>query len=124
MNELRVLVESGLTHFSWVNPNGGGPMYVTDQEEFFRHTWDLLMPKKRSGEVLQAGNYEWPFEHEMPGNSPESVEGPPTTWVIYRMKAKIGRGLLQKSLVARKHVRLIRTLEPSASELSQGMVGS
>lgn len=123
MDELRALAESGLTYCSWIDPNGTR-VYVTDHEIFFRHTWEFVAPKKRSGEVLQPGNYEWPFEHEMPGNCPESVEGPRDTWVIYRMTAELGRGLLQKNFVARKHVRLIRTLELGASELSQGMVGS
>lgn len=68
------------------------------------------------------GNYEWPFEYVMPGNSPESVEGLEDNWVIYRMKAKIERGILQQNPVARKHVRLIRTLDPSAPELSQELV--
>ena len=43
-------------------------------------------------------------------------------YVIYRMKAKIERGMLQPNKVARKHVRFIRTLDASALELSHVMV--
>lgn len=114
--------ECGLTNFSWVTLNGPGSTYVKSREVFFRHTWDFVIPGKRSGETLPKGNYEWPFEHIMPGNSPESVEGLEDSCVIYRMKAKIERGILQQNPVARKHIRLIRTLDLSAPELAQCMV--
>lgn len=37
------------------------------------------------------------------------------------MKATIGRGVLQQNSIARRHVRIIRTLDPSALELSHAM---
>jgi len=69
-----------------------------------------------------AGNYEFPFEVIIPGDTPESVEGLPESWVIYRMKATIDRGRLQQNIHARKHVRIIRTLDPAALELAHSMV--
>lgn len=53
---------------------------------------------------------------------PESVEGLSETWVMYRFKAEIGRKYA-KDIVARKPLRIIRTLDPSALELSHAMVG-
>jgi hypothetical protein len=44
---------------------------------------------------------------------PESVEGLSETWVMYRFKAEIGRKYA-KDIVARKPLRIIRTLDPSA----------
>ena len=83
-----------------------------------RHTWDF----KKSTETLRAGNYEWPFNMALPGSTPESLEGLYDTWIIYRMKATIERGMLQQNFVARKQVRIIRSLDPTALELAHPMV--
>ncbi|KAL9099841.1 MAG: hypothetical protein Q9163_004717 [Psora crenata] len=96
---------------------GGGPTQMKHLEEFIRRTWEF----KKSAETLAAGNYEWPFQLIIPGESPESLEGLSETWVIYRMKATIERGLLQHNSIARKQVRLIRTLDPTALELAHAM---
>ena len=109
-------------HGSWYEYHKAHP--VKDEKEFIRHDWEFMNPGKRIGETLPAGNYEWPFEMILPGNTPESVEGLPESWVIYRMKAKIERGLLQQNAVVRRHVRVIRTLDPSSLELAHEMVGA
>ncbi len=71
---------------------------------------------------MPADNHVWPFEWALPGTTPESIEGLPRSWNIYRLKATIERGIMQQNVVARKHVRIIRTLDPSDLELSLGMV--
>ena len=58
----------------------------------------------------------------LPGSTPESVEGLTETWLVYRMKATIERGMLQPNSVARKQVRVIRTLDTGALELAHAMV--
>ena len=58
----------------------------------------------------------------LPGSTPESVEGLTDTWLVYRMKATIERGILQQNTVARKQVRVIRTLDTGALELAHAMV--
>lgn len=83
-----------------------------------RRTWDF----KRSSETLPAGNYEWPFDIILPGQTSESVEGLSDSWVIYRMKATIERGMLQPNVLARRQVRVIRTLDSSALELAHVIV--
>ena len=60
----------------------------------------------------------------LPGSTPESVEGLTDTWLVYRMKATIERGILQQNSVARKQVRVIRTLDTGALELAHAMVRS
>ena len=97
---------------------------MKEEEEFIRHNWEFMSSAKRMGESLAAGNYEWPFEMILPGKTPESIEGLPESWVIYRMKAKIERGLLQQNAVARRHVRVVRTLDLSSLELVHEMVGA
>ena len=89
---------------------------------FLRHTWDFQNNGKRSSETLPAGNYEYPFNLILPGSTPESVEGLAKTWLVYRMKATIERGMLQQNSVARKQVRIIRTLDTGALELAHAMV--
>lgn len=88
------------------------------REESMRRTWDFI----GSAETLAAGNYEWPFEMVIPGCTTDSLEGLPETWVVYRMKATIERGMLQQNSLARRQVRIIRTLDPAALELAHAMV--
>jgi arrestin-related trafficking adapter 4/5/7 len=68
------------------------------------------------------GNYEFPFEVLLPGDTPESVEGLYDCWIVYRMKATIARGRLAHKLHARKHLRVVRTLDPSSLEISHATV--
>lgn len=89
------------------------------EEEFLRHTWYF----KKSTEALPAGNYEWPFDKLIPGSTPESLEGLHDSWIIYRMKATIERGMLQQNSIARKQVHILRLLDATALELAHSMVG-
>lgn len=72
-----------------------------------------------NGYVLVQGNYEIPFSSILPGNLPESIEGLPGCSNIYRLEATIDRGKFHSSLVAKKHVRVVRTLTTDAVELSE-----
>ena len=107
---------------SWHQPSGSGASCVKYEDVFFRHTWDFQNNGKLLAESLPAGNYEYPFDLILRGSMPESVEGLTETWIIYRMKATIERGMLQQNSVARKQVRLIRTLDTAALELAHAMV--
>ncbi|KAL8783001.1 MAG: hypothetical protein Q9213_004958 [Squamulea squamosa] len=89
-------------------------------ERFLRRNWDFVVPHRR-GETLAVDNYEWPFDHILPGNTPESVEGLLDCWIIYRMKATIERGILAQDIIVRKHIRLVRTLDTAALALSHEM---
>ena len=76
---------------------------------------------KGKTETLKADNYEYPFDIVLEGSLPESVEGLPDSFVIYRFKAEVGRKYA-KDLVIRKPLRIIRTLDPNALELAHAMV--
>lgn len=69
--------------------------------------------------TLVLGNYEIPFSAVLPGSMPESVEGLPGGLVIYMLEASIDRGKFHNSLLAKRHVRVIRTLTTDAVELSE-----
>jgi arrestin-related trafficking adapter 4/5/7 len=73
-------------------------------------------------DTLDRGNYEFPFEIEFPGHMPESLEGLYDSWIVYRLKATIERGKFAHNLHARKHLRVVRTLDPSSLELVHSMV--
>ncbi|MCJ1380057.1 hypothetical protein MMC17_003160 [Xylographa soralifera] len=94
---------------------------VKSDREHLHEDWEFLESDKGQSKTLRAGNYEYPFEAILPGTSPESVEGLPDTWVIYRIKATVQRGRFAKDLITRKHFRVIRTFDDSALELSHGM---
>ena len=95
---------------------------MKSDREHLREGWEFLESDKGQSKTLRAGNYEYPFEAILPGTSPESVEGLPDTWIIYRIKATVQRGRFAKDLITRKHFRVIRTFDDSALELSHGMV--
>ncbi|KAI5807409.1 hypothetical protein DFH27DRAFT_317931 [Peziza echinospora] len=71
--------------------------------------------------MLNPGNYEYPFEHILPGNIGESVEGLDAAYVVYRMKATIERSRFQQDISTKKHVRIVRTLAPGDEALSTTM---
>ncbi|KAL8941322.1 MAG: hypothetical protein Q9216_002307 [Gyalolechia sp. 2 TL-2023] len=95
--------------------------HTKKHEVFVRHSWEFVHTGAKRGDILAAGNYEWPFERVLPGRTPESVEGLQDSWIIYRMKATVDRGVLAQNVFARKHVRIVRTLDTAALELSHEM---
>ncbi|MCJ1397494.1 hypothetical protein MMC11_000687 [Xylographa trunciseda] len=101
-------------------PRAGHAIAKSDREHL-HEDWDFVESDRGQSKTLRPGNYEYPFEAILPGTSPESVEGLPDTWVIYRIKATVQRGRFAKDLITRKHFRVIRTFDDSALELSHGM---
>jgi hypothetical protein len=70
---------------------------------------------------LQPGNYEWPFELMLGGDTTESVEGMREASIRYKLKATIARGKLVHDVHAYKQLRIIRTLQDSALDLIHAM---
>lgn len=95
-------------------------------KEILNHRWpnfvghDGLGSSSR-GVTLGATNHEWPFELIIPGSTAESVEGLEDSSIKYTLKATVARGKFAYDLHAFKNVRIIRTLDPSALELSHAM---
>ncbi|KAJ6442047.1 arrestin domain-containing protein [Purpureocillium lavendulum] len=85
------------------------------------HRWAPFIGTHGKSMTLPAGNYEYPFEFLLPGDTAESVEGIPEASITYRLKATVGRGKLAYDLHAYKHLRIIRTLEPGALEFLHSM---
>ena len=83
--------------------------------------WTFRDAGKNKSETLKADNYEYPFEIVLEGSLPESVEGLPDSFVVYRLKAEIARKYA-KDIVVRKPLRIVRTLSSNALELAHAMV--
>ncbi|KAL4892786.1 hypothetical protein BDV59DRAFT_208186 [Aspergillus ambiguus] len=113
---------TGISRVCWHLPSSsaGGGRKSWRERVFYEKTWRFRDPGKGKTELLPAGNYEYPFNLVLEGSMPESVEGLSDTYVTYRFKAEIGRKYA-KDIVVRKPLRIIRTLEPSALELSHAM---
>ncbi|KAJ5956060.1 hypothetical protein N7501_010339 [Penicillium viridicatum] len=113
---------TGMSRVCWHLPSSAsaGGRKSWRERVFYEKTWRFREPGKGKTEVLPAGNYEYPFDVILEGSMPESVEGLAETWVMYRFKAEIGRKYV-KDITARKPLRIIRTLDPSALELSHAM---
>ncbi|OQD67209.1 hypothetical protein PENDEC_c042G06373 [Penicillium decumbens] len=113
---------TGMSRVCWHLPSSSaaGGRKSWRERVFYDKTWRFREPGKGKTEVLAAGNYEYPFDVVLEGSMPESVEGLSETWVMYRFKAEIGRKYA-KDIVARKPLRIIRTLDTSALELAHAM---
>lgn len=94
--------------------------------EIFSHRWPSFVSASGSGSsskgmTLPSGNYEWPFELVINGSIAESLEGLADCHITYKLKATVARGKLVYDLHAYKPIRIVRTLDPAALELSHAM---
>lgn len=94
--------------------NTVSPQPITQKTNFLVDTLTLFpvsAPDKSSkAHKINAGYHEWDFKFKMPSNLDQSVEGLPTNWVVYNLKATVDRGYMSKQLSASSHIRVIRTL--------------
>ncbi|KAL4882089.1 carbon catabolite repression protein cred [Aspergillus karnatakaensis] len=113
---------TGISRVCWHLPSSSaaGGRKNWRERVFYEKTWKFRDAGKNKTEILPGGNYEYPFDVILEGNMPESVEGLADTYVTYRFKAEIGRKYA-KDIIVRRPLRIIRTLESSALELSHAM---
>ncbi|KAA8644362.1 hypothetical protein EYZ11_001385 [Aspergillus tanneri] len=113
---------TGISRVCWHLPSSSatGGRKSWRERVFYEKTWSFRDPGKGKTEILPGDNYEYPFDVVLEGSMPESVEGLNDTYITYRFKAEIGRKYA-KDIVVRKPLRIIRTLESSALELSHAM---
>lgn len=116
----------GNCRIAWIEakqtPTGIHNQKVDRTTTVLRHNWNPFVGGPSShGHLLAAGNYEWPFELLLPGDTAESVEGLYQSNISYHLKATISRGKLAKNHHAYKRVRIIRTLDPTALEFNHAM---
>jgi hypothetical protein len=93
--------------------NTVSPQPITQKTNFLVEDLNLFpvdLGSKTKAHKLNAGYHEWDFKFKMPQNLDQSVEGLPTNWVVYTLKASVDRGYMSKQLNATTHIRVIRTL--------------
>ncbi|KAI1174380.1 arrestin [Nemania sp. FL0916] len=116
---------TGHCRIAWVDgrqtPSGIHNHKVDRTISILRHEWPPFVGETNHHNTLAPGNYEWPFEIMLGGDTPESIEGLYQTGITYLFKATVSRGKLAKNLHAFKRLRIIRTLEPAALELNHAM---
>ncbi|KAH8666723.1 arrestin domain-containing protein [Xylariales sp. PMI_506] len=118
----------GNCRITWVDakqtPTGIHNTKVDRSNVILRHNWEPFVggaQTQNHSQVLMPGNYEWPFELLLNGETAETVEGLFQTGISYHLKATVSRGKLAKNLHAYKRVRIIRTLDPTALEFNHAM---
>jgi hypothetical protein len=85
------------------------------------HRWRNFVGGTGKSVTLPAGNYEWPFEYRLPGDTAETIECIPEASISYRLKATVSRRRFSSDLHAQKRFRVFRTLEPGALEFLHAM---
>lgn len=116
---------TGTQRLSWTDPkltpSGLTSTKIDRSNVILNHQWAPFWGTPGKSAILEKGNYEFPFELMLPGDTCESVEGLHEASVVYKIKATIARGKLAYDLHAYKHLRIVRTLESSALEFLHAM---
>jgi hypothetical protein len=88
------------------------PQPITHKTHFLIENLNLFPHDgaKNKAHKINAGYHEWDFSFKIPANLDQSVEGLPSTWIVYNLKASVERGYMSKQLSAAAHIRVIRTL--------------
>ncbi|KAF5667056.1 dinitrobenzene,calcium zinc resistance protein [Fusarium heterosporum] len=110
LEDIRLRLDGTVRH-AWLTDPG-----VAHNTNILKHKWPALIGTNGKSLTLAAGNYEWPFELMMAGDTAESLEGIRDASIIYSLRATIGRGKLARHISCSKQVRVIRTFAPTALE--------
>ncbi|EAT79385.1 hypothetical protein HBH56_100910 [Parastagonospora nodorum] len=103
---------TGTRKVSWHLTNTVSPQPIAHKTNFLVEHVNLFPhdASKHKAHKINAGYHEWDFSFKMPNNLDQSVEGLPTNWIVYNLKATVDRGYMSKQLSATSHIRVIRTL--------------
>ncbi|PNS14230.1 hypothetical protein CAC42_6743 [Sphaceloma murrayae] len=98
----------GKRRVAWFYSGGVSAGEVTDKQVCYHEVKNLGTTGTHK---IKAGIIEWPFEFSLDPSMPESVEGFPSTWLVYNLHADVERpSWNQKDLHSSAHIRLVRTL--------------
>lgn len=103
---------TGTRKVSWHTTHTVTPQPIGQKHVFLVETSNMFPVdgSKNKPHKINAGVHEWDFKFKMPSTTDESVEGLPSNWVVYSLKATVDRGYISKPLTASSHIRVIRTL--------------
>ncbi|KAF1969340.1 carbon catabolite repression protein-like protein cred [Bimuria novae-zelandiae CBS 107.79] len=102
----------GTRKVAWHTTNTVTPQPISQKHYFLNENLTLFPVdgSKNKAHKINAGTHEWEFKFKMPSTLDESIEGLPTNWIVYSLKATVDRGYISKPLTASSHIRIIRTL--------------
>ncbi|PSK34227.1 hypothetical protein B9Z65_8553 [Elsinoe australis] len=107
----------GKRRVAWFYSGGVSAGEVTDKQTFYH---DIKNLGTSGSHKIKAGVIEWPFEFTLHPSMPESVEGFPSTWLVYNLHADVERpSWNQKDLHSSTHIRLVRTLGADQMETTR-----
>ncbi|CVK95175.1 related to ROD1-O-dinitrobenzene,calcium and zinc resistance protein [Fusarium mangiferae] len=115
LDEVRLRLDGTVRH-AWLNDPG-----VAHNTSIMKHKWPSLLETGGKTITLPAGNYEWPFELMMAGDTSESLEGIRDASITYGLRATISRGKLARHISCTKKLRIIRTFAPTALEFMHSL---
>lgn len=102
---------TGTRKVSWSTITTVTPQPIVHKQVFLRETKNFLPAEwKGKAHKINSGEHIWDFKFTLPPNTPESVEGLGTSYIVYDLNAVVDRGYISKSLTAQTHIRVIRTL--------------
>ncbi|KAF1941700.1 carbon catabolite repression protein cred [Clathrospora elynae] len=104
---------TGTRKVSWHLTNTVSPQPITEKRTFLTEELNLFPVEagsKTKAHKLNSGYHAWDFSFKLPPNLDQSVEGLPTNYIVYDLKASVDRGYMSKQLSAMSHIRVIRTL--------------
>lgn len=103
---------------SWLVEPGVSSLQIREKGTIINEELNLH-PADGSSNVthkIAPGCHEWRFKFLLDPSIPESVEGLAGSFIVYDLRAEIDRGYMSKSLLAEKHVRVVRTLGRDMTE--------
>jgi arrestin-related trafficking adapter 4/5/7 len=100
-------------------PHSSAQGMVKDRGTLVNEEQTIFPSNMQTGSThrIAPGKHEWRFKFIMDPTLPESVEGLVGNCIVYNLTAEIDRGYMSKALMARKHVRIIRTLSRDMAEM-------
>ncbi|KAI9496101.1 hypothetical protein BDB00DRAFT_162901 [Zychaea mexicana] len=72
------------------------------------HEWVFLEPSKQGPHIIEAGAHTYPFELQLPGDLPETIEDSSYGQVSYKLKAIAVRPALASNLIDREVLHIYR----------------
>ncbi|RMJ17080.1 hypothetical protein CDV36_003273 [Fusarium kuroshium] len=95
------------------------PESLVHKTTLLQYKWPPFVGSGDASMTLPTGNYEWPFNFFLPGDTAETIEGIPEARITYTLKATITRPKLLRDLHIRKRLRVFRTPLPDTLEMMQ-----
>lgn len=124
---MRIASNPGIRHYSWtddtsnLNLSGVLSRKVDKTRTLVNHKWAPFVGRRGKSMTLPAGNYEFPFELVLRGDTAETVEGLPDASITYCLQATARCGKVPYGLHAKKCLRIVRTFKPGTIALPQAL---